>query len=75
MLRNVGKADVSDMSWVVEGSWVVLLLAGAMVSNCDCTVGLWRAVVTPGGVTVRVLAGPDDIAALLLRSRGPAGYM
>jgi hypothetical protein len=70
VLRKVGKADVSDMWWV-ERSWVVLL-AGAMVSSCDVQLrceGL--AVVTPG-VTVRTLAGPGSVAALLLRSRGPA---
>jgi len=48
VLRKVGKADVSDMSWVVEGSWVVVVLAGAMVSSCDCTVALWKVVVAPG---------------------------
>jgi hypothetical protein len=72
VLRKVGKADVSDMSWA-ERSWVVLL-AGAMVSSCDVQLRCEeRAVVTPG-VTIRVLAGPGNVAALLLRSRGPAEY-
>lgn len=66
VLRKVGNADVSDMSWV-ERSWVVLL-AGAMVSGCGdvqlrCE---WLAVVIPGVTVRRMLAGPGNTTALLL---------
>ena len=70
VLRKVGKADVSDMSWV-ERSWVVLL-AGAMVSGCDVQLRCEELAVVGPGVTVRMLAGPGNTTALLLRSRGPA---